>query len=553
MFNIFQLKHNPFTTYLDVSTSKLMTVANQDYTRKLWQVQDELMPYSDAIWVPSIKDDHLHWEYISPQEGVKLCRHTNLEALLANNTLSREFIFSTVPKLLKRIKELDKPPEVVQDPKLVAAYNQAKGHIQDLAEAIKEHSDLNSQLLERINELESMLGDKWQDIKVIIQKFSDVNVRVQFLENFSEGHTHTYVFKNIGLQVDDAKIKRVCDSIPALLNWVSDPPSYEVSRGEITLEFDTRDIESQIDDLQTEWLPEVACSESNLMVFGARGSGKTTLVNNYIAATLNNIPDAQVEYLQPKPEPDTIVGIIPTAVGFEKSFERHEWLMEEYMRRNDLNVKASEQGKPFPQFSPIFAIYEEFQAMVAKAPNAKKLCKDLETAVIFGRTLGLNFLVTAQVASIRNFPGWTKASLTQYNRLYIGEAIKTALDYAPSATNKAEIRDQYKLYLASNREYYGLLSTVEGKNHIYDLPLPETYNFEYEVEPKATVKCNRRDYEINIANNADLRPLIKDSVLTCPDCGSTTWIPHKYLSKPGETVHLRCADKTCKCRLKIKI
>jgi hypothetical protein len=545
MFNLFQSQ--PFTTYYDVSTGQVLTVPNSEYRRQLWQLKGELEPFSSAILIPKVSQQHrLEFDQVTPQTGIQLYRQVNLEALLANLCLLRTFVVTEMPKLLQAAY---KPPVVSLEDKLREVGYQLREQLalvtQDYTQLAKDYDEL----LARNCELESLLGDKWADIKTIIAKFAEVNISVRFLESYSEADSHVFVFKNVGLQVDDSKLKRVADSMPGLLNWVTNPPSYEVSKGEIVLEFDTRDIEQKLDAVQQEWLPTLAQCEENLMVFGARGSGKTSLVNNYVAVTLNQIPDAQVEYLQPKPESDTPLGLVPTAIGFDECFARHSWLMGEYMRRNEANMAAIKANQPMPHFDPIFAIYEELQTMVMKHPNPKVFCKEIETAVSFGRTLGLNFLCTAQVASIRNFPGWTKASLTQYNRLYIGEAIKTAIDYAPTLEDKKAIREQYALYRASNRQFYGLLMRPNGLTMVYDLPLPNSYQFDTETTTRFLVQCKRRNFDGHLALNPHLRDMVTGGVLQCPSCNSTKWIPSKYTNAPGTKVVLRCYASDCSTKL----
>lgn len=549
MFNIFQgwQESQPFTTYYDVATNQVLTVPNSSYTRQLWQIKGELEPFSRYIMIPRVNPQHrLEFDQVTPQTGIQVYKQVNLEALLANLCLLRQFVVETTPRLLR---EAYKPPTVSQEDKLREVGLQLRDQLTMVTSEYEELATKYDELLARNCELESMLGDKWADIKLMMSKFREVNVNVQFLESYSEADSHVFVFKNVGLQVDDSKLKRVADSMPGILNWVSNPPSYEVSKGEIILEFDTRDIEQKLDSVQEEWLPTLAQCEENLMVFGARGSGKTSLVNNYVAVTLNQIPDAQVEYLQPKPEQETPLGLVPTALGFEECFTKHTELMGEYMRRNEENKAALKAGQPLPTHPPIFAIYEEFQTMVMKHPNPKVFCKEVETGVSFGRTLGLNFLVTAQVASIRNFPGWTKASLTQYNRLYIGEAIKTAIDYAPTLEDKKAIREQYAMYRASNRQFYGLLMRPNGLTMVYDLPLPGSYQVAEDNVTRFLVQCKRRNFEGHIALNPHLSDMVTGGVLQCPSCGSTKWIPSKYTNAPGTRVVMRCYDSGCNTKL----
>jgi len=551
MFNIFNSEPtDTSTTYFDVSTQQLKTVPNIEYNRKQSQVIAELYPFSTTILKPTLVKGRLEFETVHPHDGQKVWHKCNLEALLANLALFRSFIVNQVPALTTLAY---KPQQVSQEAKLREAGLKMRNQLQELTQQLEEATELNQQLNQRVAELESMIGDGWQDIKLIITKLAEVNIQVQFLESYSDNDIHTYVFKNVGLSVDQPKLKRVADSMPALLVWVTKPPSFEVSRGEIVFEFDTRDIETQLDSVQQEWLPTIVGSDTNLMVFGARGSGKTSLVNNYIYLTIAEHPESDIEYLQPKAESDTPIDLVPTALGFEDCFARHQQLISEYEARNKKNNECLKQGLDLPVFRPKFIIYEELQAMVAKSENAKQLCKDIETMVSFGRTLGFMVLATAQVANLRNFPGWSRASLTQYNRLYIGEAINTAIDQAPTAATKKSIREQYSLYRSSKRKYYGLLQRPTGESFIYDLPKPLLYHCDTPSSDRFIIKCLRRNYQIPAVLNQHLTDMVRGDTVVCPNCDGDLWIPSQYKALPGSTVPIRCYTKHCKTKTQLKL
>lgn len=338
-------------------------------------------------------------------------------------------------------------------------------------------------------QLSELLGDSQEDIKTLILVYQEEGIHLRFIEETEQEGVTVWVFRNLGLGISPQKVEAVAAQLPSVITWLEDTPKTRVRKGCVEIAVDGRLVEEKLDYRQKEWLVDLAKSEENLAIFAPKGSGKTELAINYLGLVAKQVPNCIIEFLQPKPDEVSYIdlgGYIfqPTYIGFEDCYEGLNRLVDVYTQRNQEKEQAMKAGVTIPKHPPMFWIIDEFQALVMHLDlkEAKALCKDVMNAVSLGRSLGINILIIGQLANVTTYPGWTKAGLSQFNCVYLQDAIQVGIDYSRTSGEKKTLEAQWDEYLNSDRKYYALVRSAARNGVIYDLPKPRQYTDALEVQ-----------------------------------------------------------------------
>ena len=361
-----------------------------------------------------------------------------------------------------------------------------------LEEKILENLEKDKQIDELINKINYFIKnscDKMEDVIKIIKAFSEIKMNVAHIQTIeTRKGVYEFNFKIRDQICDEKKIEKVCNSFPSMFNWATQAPTFYVSRGELVIVFDTRQVDDVIDDAQIDWVSDVSQNESNIAIFGVKGGGKTELITNLMGAILKEVDDAELVYIQPAPEESSIIEfddykLMPHFSGFHKSYEGLDYLWSEFKKRSRLNeeVHNSNTSKKYPKFKPIFFIIDELQSLITFAndeeyeQDGKEISSMIVKILSLGRKYKINLITVGQSPDVSSYK-WTKSVLTQFNCIYVTrESIKTGMSYLSKYQEK-EVETEYKLYHQSNyRKYYALIRIANSYSKIQDLPEQRQY------------------------------------------------------------------------------
>lgn len=449
-------------------------------------------------------------------------------------------------------RELEMREERIRDKLSYAEVDQYQ--YQRLSQALSNVQSERDILLEQVKALSSQLEQTPvdEDALQIQGLLKSEGIKTEFLRNVNKGGVEIYEYRVLS-KLSNGKLEAVAENIPAFLSWVESIPSVSVRKGIVSVSIDTRTVDDRVVQNNVEWLPKMAKTESNLAIFGAKGGGKTELAANYIGLVLKQIPNAVVEWIQPKPEDKSRIvlnsGVIrPSYVGFEDAYRGLGEIINLFQHRNSINTEAFKNDKPIPSWKPVFWIVDEFQSLIAEASkfdyDPKQLCKDIQTAVSLGRSLQINILLIGQIANVSMYPGWTKASYYQFNTVYLGDMIGVGVGYSLTSQEKSEIERQLSDYRKSDVEYYGLVRFANSSGSIYALPKPRKY-LATSQQPSATSHQDEtlKDPWDKEPPSATSHQKLENGVSECPDCSSTD-VKKNGLTKSGKQ---RYKCRVCHC------
>lgn len=428
---------------------------------------------------------------------------------------------------------------------------QAMSQIQQLTQALMDSEQVeveNRELKQIISNLESELAEYVpklpSDAVDIMRLLASEDIKTEFIDNVNRGGVEIYRFKPL-TKISQIKLDTVCENLPAMFDWIDSRPTATVRKGEIIINVDTRTVNDRIDQVQREWLPNLAQTESNLAIFGAKGGGKSELAINYISLILEQIPSAKIEWIQPKPDDFSRFEINgnyykPNFVGFEDGYNGLNKIVELYQHRNAINTEAFKSDKPTPKWSPVFWIIDEFQSLIAEASkfdyDPKQICKDIQTAVSLGRSLQINILLIGQIANVSIYPGWTKASYYQFNTIYLGDMIGVGASYSLTSEERKRIEMQLSDYRNSGEKFYALVREANKSGSIMRLPKPKQYvknegeitytnpapsvHRENQVQKQESPEPLHKVSGTSYTSHAPGTQKLQNSASECPECGS---------------------------------
>ncbi len=369
---------------------------------------------------------------------------------------------------------------------------------QKIDNAINENENLKAIINSLENDIKSLnqtiillqneaKAPKNQDVRLILTLFSKKNIRLNYVESSDNFGILTHIFEILS-EFTESNIKEVLTQLPGLSENFESSPNYSISKGKLRVIVDSRSSKDKIKN-HSGWLERIAQSQSNLIILGARGTGKSELANNYSALIHRILGNFTFKFIQPKPD-DTSVFLIgnkpikPDYLGFmdisgiKNAYNGLEDLNGVIHERLESNTKQIANGLPCREWEAQYWIIDEFQQLILQAKSFDKKPEDISlsvrNAVSLGRSLKIYVLAIGQIANVSVLK-WQIGDLYQFCQIYLGDAIKNGINYAPNKHDIELLENDFNLFRTSDIKYYGLVREMGNKGYIAQLPNSREY------------------------------------------------------------------------------
>lgn len=390
---------------------------------------------------------------------------------------------------------------------------------------------------------------KNQDVRLILNLFSKKNIRLNYVESSDNFGVLSHIFEILS-EFTESNIKEVLAQLPGLSENFESSPNYSISKGKLKVIVDSRTAKDKIKN-HSGWLERIAQSQSNLIILGARGTGKSELANNYSALIHGILGNFTFKFIQPKPD-DTSVFLIgnkpikPDYLGFmdiegiKSAYDGLEDLNGVIHERLESNTKRIASGLKCQEWDAQYWIIDEFQQLILQAKSFDKKPEDISlsvrNAVSLGRSLKVYVLAIGQIANVSVLK-WQIGDLYQFCQIYLGDAIKNGINYAPNKHDIETLESEFNLFRNSDIKYYGLVREMGNKGYIAQLPdereyfaessqiIPESSQIIPETSHNPTPSQELETLTVKVLSASHPVPShnitpSKSQVIECSHCGS---------------------------------
>ncbi|CUR36188.1 exported hypothetical protein [Planktothrix tepida PCC 9214] len=455
---------------------------------------------------------------------------------------------------VKKLLEIDsKNLELSASQAQLTLEKQVITYEQKIENAINENENLKAiinSLEQEINHLNQTIillqneakAPKNPDIRLILTLFSKKNIRLNYLESLDNCGILSHIFEILS-EYSENSIKEILAQLPGLSENFESSPNYSISKGKLKINIDSRSAKDKIKN-HDGWLKNIAESQSNLIILGARGTGKSELANNYSALIHNILGNFEFKFIQPKPD-DMSVFLIgnkevkPDYLGFmnipgiKNAYDGLEELNGVIHSRLEDNTKRIATGLPCQNWSPQYWLIDEFQQLILQAKSFDKKPEDVSlsvrNAVSLGRSLKIYVLAIGQIANVSVLK-WQIGDLYQFCQIYLGDAIKNGINYAPNKADIEVLENEFNLFRNSDIKYYGLVREMGKKGYIAELPnereyfvmpshdIPELSHNHTPSQTSEVLPVEVLSPSHHIPSQAITQS--KTTIIECPNCGS---------------------------------
>lgn len=431
--------------------------------------------------------------------------------------------------------------------KQVISYQQTIDNAIKESENLRDYINSLEQEIKQLNQTIILLQNeakapKNPDIRLILTLFSKKNIRLNYLESLDNCGVLSHIFEILS-EYSESNIKEVLSQLPGLSENFESSPNYSISKGKLKINIDNRTAKDKIKNYSG-WLEKIAESQSNLIILGARGTGKSELANNYSALIHGILGNFTFKFIQPKPD-DTSVFMIgnkpikPDYIGFmdipgiKNAYDGLEELNGVIHKRLEDNTKRIAAGLPCHNWESQYWIIDEFQQLILQAKSFDKKPEDVSlsvrNAVSLGRSLKIYVLAIGQIANVSVLK-WNIGDLYQFCQIYLGDAIRNGIDYAPNKPDIELLENEFNLFRNSDIKYYGLVREMGNKGYIAQLPEAREY-FTESSQPITESSQNptpSQELEViqcevlSASHHVPSHPITpsKTPIIECPNCGS---------------------------------
>jgi hypothetical protein len=390
---------------------------------------------------------------------------------------------------------------------------------------------------------------KNQDVRLILTLFSKKNIRLNYIESSDNFGILTHIFEILS-EFTDSNIKEILAQLPGLSENFELSPNYSISKGKLRVIVDSRTSKDKIKN-HDGWLERIAQSQSNLIILGARGTGKSELANNYSALIHSILGNFTFKFIQPKPDDSSVflIGnkpIKPDYLGFmdipgiKSAYDGLDDLNGVIHERLESNTKRIASGLPCQEWEAQYWIIDEFQQLILQSKSFDKKPEDISlnvrNAVSLGRSLKVYVLAIGQIANVSVLK-WNIGDLYQFCQIYLGDAIRNGIDYAPNKPDIELLETEFNLFRNSGIKYYGLVREMGNKGYIAQLPNSKEYFINPsqiiresshnipELSQHPTLSQELESITVKVLESSHPIPShpippSKSLVIECPNCGS---------------------------------
>ena len=245
-------------------------------------------------------------------------------------------------------------------------------------------------------------------------------------------------------------------------------------------------------------------------VMGSTGEGKGVFVNLLLAVEANQPNPCLTRLHDPMDNSEEDYWNLPkTSKGAAQSTKAVKAFVEEFDRR-------LENGIAHPRTLDVF---DEVDILADRDSNINKLLLNCSKGM---RHNGMRACLIGQSPSVGK-KGLEWADLDNFNCIYFGTAIITAIDKTPALSSKSEaLRKEYqklKDYCDRQNEELGLegwneyrpgLLVTQGRAYFFELPNADSIECDWskltqsvEEEPKAAIETKKADFDCPECNSSD--------------------------------------------------
>ena len=431
---------------------------------------------------------------------------------------------------------------------------------QKIDNAINENENLKAIINSLENDIKSLnqtiillqneaKAPKNQDIRLILTLFSKKNIRLNYVESSNNFGILTHIFEILS-EFTESNIKEVLAQLPGLSENFESSPNHSISKGKLRVIVDSRTSKDKIKN-HDGWLERIAQSQSNLIILGARGTGKSELANNYSALIHSILGNFTFKFIQPKPDDSSVflIGnkpIKPDYLGFmdipgiKSAYDGLDDLNGVIHERLESNTKRIASGLPCQEWEAQYWIIDEFQQLILQSKSFDKKPEDISlnvrNAVSLGRSLKVYVLAIGQIANVSVLK-WQIGDLYQFCQIYLGDAIKNGINYAPNKHDIETLESEFNLFRNSDIKYYGLIREMGNKGYIAQLPnskeyfinpsqiIPESSQIIPELSQHPTLSQELESITVKGLESSHPIPShpippSKSALFECPNCGS---------------------------------
>jgi hypothetical protein len=219
--------------------------------------------------------------------------------------------------------------------------------------------------------------------------------------------------------------------------------------------------------------------------------------------------------------------------GIKSAYDGLEDLNGVIHERLESNTKQIANGLPCREWEAQYWIIYEFQQLILQAKSFDKKPEDISlsvrNAVSLGRSLKIYVLAIGQIANVSVLK-WQIGDLYQFCQIYLGDAIKNGINYAPNKHDIETLESEFNLFRTSDIKYYGLVREMGNKGYIAQLPNSREYFTESsqiitESSHNPTLSQPLETITVKVLESS--RPITsqpitpsKSQVIECSHCGS---------------------------------
>jgi hypothetical protein len=425
---------------------------------------------------------------------------------------------------------------------------------QKIDNAINENENLKAIINSLENDIKSLnqtiillqneaKAPKNQDVRLILTLFSKKNIRLNYVESSDNFGILTHIFEILS-EFTESNIKEVLTQLPGLSENFESSPNHSISKGKLRVIIDSRSSKDKIKN-HSGWLEQIAQSQSNLIILGARGTGKSELANNYSALIHSLLGKFEFKFIQPKPDDFSVFylgdkAIKPDYLGFQdvpgclSAYQGLEDLNTTIHARLEDNTIRMNTGLKCREWDAQYWLIDEFQQLILQSESFNKKPKEvslsIKNAVSLGRSLKIYVLAIGQIPNVAQFPGWNKSDFSQFVQIYLGDGIKVGIDYSIDKSEENELRNDFEVFRSSGIKYYGLIREMGIKGYLAPLPGEREYFTESsqtitESSHNPTLSQELESITVKVLESS--HPILsqpitpsKSQVIECTHCGS---------------------------------
>lgn len=254
--------------------------------------------------------------------------------------------------------------------------------------------------------------------------------------------------------------------------------------------------ETTADD-NTEYFKEFILNSNHILVSGATGDGKTTLISNILDLASAILPGAELLFLNPKPDPDTKFFFKGKQVKADylnlkkpkgcktpdcvEGLRQLDSILTDRMRLAQI---AEENNQPMPKFAPLIMFVDEIARLLTV--DKTLFCSVMERLSTLGRAYKLIFIGSGQGASMAQWGLKTRDQLQNFSRVYlksnlnINMVFDNEVKFLPNRDNIIKTIDEFKSRAGGKKDpssYYGLfIPQGNAEGSVCYLPRPNYFS-----------------------------------------------------------------------------